>query len=54
MVLREAMGFFYFGKRGVDRRIRKMIHICKNECSAQKGMQVLIAERGRRLSGRRM
>ena len=39
MVLREAMGFFYFGKRGgVDRRIRKMIHICKNECSAQKGM----------------
>ena len=27
MVLREAMGFFYFGKRGVDRRIRKMIHI---------------------------
>ena len=34
MVLREAMGFFYFGKRGVDRRIRKMIHICKNECSS--------------------
>ena len=30
MVLREAMG--------VDRRIRKMIHICKNECSIQKGI----------------
>ena len=39
MVLREAMGFFYFWeKRGVDRSIRKMIHICKNECSVQKGM----------------
>lgn len=38
MVLKEAMGFFYFGKRGVDRRIRKMIHICKNECSIKKGM----------------
>lgn len=38
MVLREAMGFFLFWEKGVDRRTRKMIHICKNECSVQKGM----------------